>query len=129
MTDTTPATNGQWGPVGRPRSWVVVFLLSLITLGIYYLYWNFRVFKDMKEHTGEGIGGGLALFFAIVPLLNLINIFMLPAEIGNMYARSGQDKPTRGVTGFWILLPFIGGLIWLAKVQHAMNRRWESFGA
>ncbi len=45
--------------VGTVRSPVAVILLSLVTLGIYSLYWQFATFRDMKEHAGEGIGGGL----------------------------------------------------------------------
>ena len=124
-----PAAAGGWGPVGRPRSWIVVVLLSIITLGIYFLYWNFRVFQDMKNHMGAGLGGVLALIFAIIPPLGIVNLFVLPSEIGNMYERAGLEKPTSWVTALWNLIPIIGGLIWLAKVQGAMNRRWESTGA
>jgi hypothetical protein len=34
-----------------------------------------------------------------------------------------------GVTGFWMLLPLIGFIIWVVKVQGALNRFWESKGA
>ncbi len=31
-------------------------IFSIITLGIYFLYWTYQVFRELKEHTGEGIG-------------------------------------------------------------------------
>ena len=46
-----------------------------------------------------------------------------------MYAKAGQEKPVRGVTGFWNLIPIVGWIIWTIKVQGAMNERWESAGA
>ena len=116
-------------PVGSPgsvRSPVAVILLSLITLGIYALYWQYAVFKELKEYSGEGIGGGLALVFAI--LLGVVNVFMLPYEIGNVYARQGQPEPVSALTGFWVLLPFVGWIIWVVKTQGRMNDLWESSG-
>ena len=115
------------GPPGTVRSPVVVILLSLITLGIYALYWQYAVFKELKEYSGEGIGGGLALVFAI--LLGVVNVFMLPYEIGNLYARRGQPEPVSALTGFWVLLPFVGWIIWVVKTQGRMNDVWESSGA
>ena len=114
------------GPPGSVRSPVAVILLSLITLGIYALYWQYAVFKELKEYSGEGIGGGLALVFAI--LLGVVNVFMLPYEIGNVYARQGQPEPVSALTGFWVLLPFVGWIIWVVKTQGRMNDLWESSG-
>jgi hypothetical protein len=33
------------------------------------------------------------------------------------------------LTGFWNLIPLVGAIIWVVKVQNAMNRRWEASGA
>ena len=54
---------------------------------------------------------------------------MLPAEVGNLYERDGKEKPISGLTGFWNLLPIIGGIVWLFKVQGRLNDFWESKGA
>ena len=132
MTDTTPAppppppavNAAGWGPRGEVRSPVFVVVMWFITLGIYGLYWQYKVFKELKEHTGEGIGGPVALVIAI--LIGIVNVFLLPSEVGNMYARAGLEKPVRGVTGFWVLIPIIGFIIWVVKVQGAMNRRWDN---
>jgi len=115
------------GAVGKVRSPVVVILLSLVTLGIYGLYWQYATFQEMKEYAGEGIGGGLGLLFAI--LLGIVNIFLMPAEVGQLYAREGREKTISGLTGFWILIPFIGWIIWLVKTQGHLNRYWEAHGA
>ena len=101
--------------------------ISIITLGIYYLFWQYQVFRDLKQHTGEGVGGVIGLVIGIV--IGIVNWFLLPSEIGNMYAKAGMEKPVRGVTGFWNLIPIVGFFIWVWKVQTAMNERWESAGA
>jgi len=112
------------GRVGNQRATVSVILLTIITLGIYGLYWQYSVFKELKEYSGDGIGGGLALLFAF--LLGIINIFLLPAEIGSLYARDGQPEPVSGATGLWILIPLVGWFIWLVKVQGRMNDFWSA---
>jgi hypothetical protein len=114
------------GPVGKVRSPVSVILLSLVTLGIYHLYWQYAVFKEMKDHSGEGIGGVVALILAF--LLSIANWFLMPYEVGNLYSHAGQPEPVRAVTGFWNLIPLVGFIIWVVKVQGALNRYWESRG-
>ncbi len=51
--------------------------------------------------------------------------FLLPSEIGNIYEKMGREKPVRGVTGFWNLIPIVGFIIWVVKVQGAMNHLYE----
>ena len=133
MTDSTPAppppppaASSGWGPVGKVRNPWFVALISIITLGIYFLYWQYQVFKELKDHTGDGVGGVIGLVIALV--IGIVNLFLLPSEVGNMYAKAGMEKPVRGVTGFWNLIPIVGFFIWVFKVQGAMNRRWESAG-
>jgi hypothetical protein len=120
-----PAASG-WGPVGKVRNpWFVAFI-SIITLGIYFLYWTYQVFREQKEHSGEGVGGVIGLVIGL--LVGIVNWFLLPSEIGNMYAKAGLEKPVSGVTGFWNLIPLVGFFIWIFKVQGALNRRWEGAG-
>jgi hypothetical protein len=106
---------------------VVVVVLTIVTLGIYHLYWIYQVYRELKETQREGIGPVLGLVLAI--LLGVVNWFVLPSEIGNMYERQGKEKPVRGVTGFWNLIPLIGGIIWIVKVQNALNRQWAELGS
>ena len=120
-----PASSTSTGP--RPgekvREPVAVIIFSIITLGIYHVYWIYQVFRELKERTGEGIGPIIGLVLAI--LINPVNWFVLPSEVGNMYAAAGKEKPVSGVTGFWNLIPLIGFIIWVVKVQGALNRAWQ----
>ena len=112
------------GPVGKIRSPWAVIGLSIITLGIYGLYWQYATFQEMKDHSNQGIGGVLGLVIGIV--VGFVNLFIMPSEVGNLYAARGQEKPVSGVTGCWIFLPIIGGFIWLFKVQGRLNDYWEA---
>ncbi len=111
------------GDAYKVREPALVVIFSIITLGIYFLYWSYQVFRELKEHNGEGIGPVLGLVFAI--LIGVVNWFVLPSEIGNMYAAAGKEKPVSGPTGFWNLIPLIGFIIWVVKVQNALNRAWS----
>jgi Domain of unknown function (DUF4234) len=115
------------GPLGQQRGVAFVILISLVTLGIYFLYWTYKTFDEMKQHTGEGIGGVIGLVIGLV--IGIVNFFVIPSEVGNMYTGDGREAPVSGITGLWILLPLVGGIIWVVKVQGALNRYWESKGA
>lgn len=101
--------------------------LSIITLGIYGLVWQYKTFKEMKDHTGSGVGGGIGLLLAIV--LGIVNVFLMPSEVKNMYEGDGRQSPVKGTTGFWVLLPLAGMFIWLYKTQTALTDYWVSQGA
>ena len=130
MTDTTPApppppaAAAGAGPKGKVREPIAVIIFSIITLGIYFLVWTSKIFKENKEYSGEGIGGVIGLVIGLV--IGVVNLFLIPSEIGNIYEKAGREKPVRGVTGFWNLIPLIGFFIWVFKVQGAMNRLYES---
>lgn len=112
------------GAPGHVRNPLAVILLSIITIGIYALYWEYASFKELKEYSGEGIGGWLGLLFAI--LLSIVNAFVLPLEVGRLYARAGRPAPVSALTGFWVLIPIVGGIVWVVKVQGRLNDYWES---
>ncbi len=114
-------------PIGKIRSPLNVVLLSIVTLGIYGIFWQYYMFSELKAHRGEGIGGGLALVFAI--LFPIPNLFLLPSEVGNGQQAAGIPRTVQGTTGFWVLIPIAGFFIWLWKVQHATNAYWVANGA
>jgi hypothetical protein len=119
-----PVAPSGWGPAGKVRNPWGVIGLSIITLGIYFLYWTYVTFQEMKDHSREGIGGPIGLVIAI--FVGFVNVFLIPHEVGNIYAKSGQPKPVSAVTGFWNLIPLVGWIIWVIKVQGALNARWEA---
>ena len=119
---STPS--GNTGPLGRPRGIGFAILIFIITLGIYSLYWVFKTQDEVKEHSGQGVGGVLGLVIYIV--VSIVSWFLIPSEIGKMYKLDGREAPFSGWTGLWLLLPIIGAFVWFIKVQGALNRYWES---
>jgi Domain of unknown function (DUF4234) len=140
MADPIPAPTPPPPAAGAPttgaprkvRSPAAVIIFSIITLGIYFVVWIYKVFKELKENTGDGAGPTVALVIALLGYVSgifiIVLLFLLPSEVGNMYAKAGLEKPVRGVTGFWNLIPIVGFIIWVVKVQHALNARWETLG-
>ena len=119
----TPAPAPGWGRKGKVREPVAVIIFSIITFGIYFLVWTYKIFKENKDFSGQGVGGVIGLVIGLV--VGIVNWFLIPSEIGTIYERMGREKPVRGVTGFWNLIPLIGFIIWVVKVQGAMNRLYE----
>jgi drug/metabolite transporter superfamily protein YnfA len=126
---STQASTQATGPLGQPRGVFFVIAISIITIGIYTIYWAYKTQDEMKQHTGEGLGGVLGLVIWV--LLNPVSAFVIPSEVGKMYAKRGGLQPLSGWTGLW-LFPFgifiIPAIVWFVKVQGALNRYWESAG-
>ena len=122
---STPSRNT--GPLGQRRGILFVLLISLITIGIYTIYWAYKTQEEMKQHTGDGLGGILGLVIWI--LLNPVSAFVIPSEVGKMYNGAGRASPVTGWTGLW-LFPFgiliIPAIVWFVKVQGALNQYWQS---
>jgi hypothetical protein len=84
-------------------------------------------FEELKmRRNGQGLGGPLALILML--FVSIAIPFIAGSEVGNMYAEDGMEKPVTGNTGWWILIPIAGAIIWFVKLQGALNRYWESQG-
>lgn len=112
------------GPIGQQRNIGIQVLLSILTLGLYGIYWAYQSHEDIKRHSGEGVGGvvGAVIFIFI----GVVTLFLLPIEIKSMYESDDQQSPVSAATAFWVLL---FGIPWYVKCQGALNRYWASKGA
>jgi hypothetical protein len=114
-------------PIGKPRGVWFVAIIGLLTFGIYWIYWAYKTGEELKQYSGEGLGGVLWLVIWLV--IGIVMIFVAPSEVGKLYSREGQTPPVSGKTGFWMFLPLVGYFVWVAKVQGALNRFWASKGS
>jgi Domain of unknown function (DUF4234) len=121
---------GGTGQLGKVRSTGICILLYIVTLGIYGWYWYYSVHTEMKNHSGRGMGGGVALVLAI--FIGIVMPYITSAEVGGLYEARGQQKPVSAATGLWAFpgaLILVGPIIWFVKTNGRLNEYWQSLGA
>jgi hypothetical protein len=104
--------------------------LTVVTLGIYSLVWFYRTHEEMKRHTGQGLGGAIALVLAV--FIGAAVPFLTSNEVGDLYERRGQSKPVSALTGLWYfpgVFLLIGPIVWFVQTNGALNAYWRSLGA
>ena len=124
----------QWaqpsGPIGSVRGTGVAILLFVVTFGLYSLYYYYATHKEMKRHSGDGLGGVLGLVLSL--FVGVASPFLLSSEVGRLYERTGRAKPISGATGLWAIPGFlilVGPIVWFVKTNGALNAYWRSLGA
>jgi Domain of unknown function (DUF1707)/Domain of unknown function (DUF4234) len=120
----------QAGAVGQVRGTGLQLLLFVVTFGIWGCFYVFQTHEEMKRHTGEGIGGVVALLVAV--FFWMASPFLLSHEVGRLYERQGRRKPVSALTGLWFfpgMLLLIGPIIWFVLTNRALNQHWRSLGA
>jgi hypothetical protein len=79
--------------------------------------------RSIESASTEIVAGELSETVWI--LLNPVEAFVIPSEVGKMYEKDGQEPPVSGWTGL-LLFPFgfliIPAIVWFVKVQEALNR-------
>jgi hypothetical protein len=127
---TGGAIVGYTGEVGKIRGTGICILLAVVTLGIYTLVWFYKTHDEMKRHSGQGLGGLIALLLAF--FFGIVMPYITSNEVGNLYARRGQRQPVSALTGLWYfpgIFILIGPLVWFIKTNGALNAHWRSLGA
>jgi|tagenome__1003787_1003787.scaffolds.fasta_scaffold20624288_2 hypothetical protein len=118
------------GPIGQMRPTGMTMLLFFVTLGIWAFIYYFQTHEEMKRHTGEGVGGVIAVVICV--FVGLVNPFLLSHEVGQLYTRRGQEPPVSALTGLWVfpgVLILVGPFIWFIQTNRALNEYWQSLGA
>src|SRR6185437_3282814 len=93
------AAAGNTGPLGQPRGVLFVIVISILTFGIYGLYWVWNTHEEVKKRSGEGVGGWVGLIINLV--IGIVTPYLIPQEIRKMYERDGQTSPVSWKTGLW----------------------------
>lgn len=114
------------GPIGRQRGVGFAIVMYIVTLGFYGIYWMYKSYEEMRNYRKQGVNGIVGVLLAFI----IVSTFLLPAYVGRMYNEDGNpNNPVSGLTGFWVLVPYVGAFIWLYKIQTALNQFWASKGA
>ena len=117
------------GALGTMRPTGMTMLLFFVTLGIWGFVYYFQTQEEMKRHSGEGVGGIIALVIAVI--FGIISPFILSHEVGRLYERRGQTPPVTALTALWFfpgIFIIVGPFIWFVKTNNALNEYWRSQG-
>ncbi len=117
------------GALGTMRPTGMLILLFFVTLGIWGFVYYFQTHEEMKRHTGEGLGGIIALLIAVI--FGIVSPFLLSNGVGRLYERRGQAPPVTALTGLWFfpgIFILVGPFIWFVRTNNALNEYWRSQG-
>jgi hypothetical protein len=126
----TPGYPRPLGGVGQVRGTALQMLLFVVTLGIWGYVYFFRTHDEMKRHSGEGLGGVLALL--VSQFATAASPFLLSHEVGGLYARDGRPRRVSALTGLWFfpgIFLLVGPIVWFVLTNSALNDYWRSRGA
>ena len=133
---TTADTNAQMpagagipapGSLGKVRGTGMCILLAIVTLGIYSIVWYYKTHTEMKRHSNNGIGGGIALLLTI--FVGIVMPYLTSGEVGNLYRNKGMKAPVSGATGLWYfpgMFILVGPIVWFVKTNGALNSYWRA---
>ena len=121
----------------KQRNVALGIIFSLITCGIYGLYWLVCLTEDTNAAAGEnGTSGVMALIFTIITCSFFILPYSLCYSYGLYWAyRCGEKldkaKTMRGIPAsnggvLYLILYIFGGVIAYALIQHELNKLAEA---
>jgi len=116
-----------------------LLLLYVFTFGLYGIYWFYKTWKQIKEHTKATFSPGWRTVGLFIPIYNIWRIYTLFDDVKSLRIKAGfTENPSPG----WLTLGYIvlGGLSrlpdpWyllgflsvfpLLSIQKALNEYWE----
>jgi hypothetical protein len=112
---------------GMIRNPIVVWLLSLVTLGIYYLVWYYKVNREVAEFDARiTVSPGMAVvaitFGAFIIVPPFVSTYNTGERISQAQRAAGLEPTCSGIIG--LLLSFLWGLN-SAYYQAELNKIWE----
>lgn len=107
----------------RPRSVPMCIILSIITCGIYGLYWFVCLNDDINEVTGEpGTSGAMALLFSLVScgIYSIYWAYKMGDKLDR--ARARNQVPQGSLSILSLVLSIFGlGIVAWAIMQNEIN--------
>lgn len=119
---TSPGTAPLIGPVGKIRNPAGVWLLSLVTLGAYYLYWWYTVNREVQAFDARiEVKPGLAALAHFVPICNIVTIFTTGTRIRQAQTTGGATSRCSGWIGLVLTLALSLHVVYY---QSQLNDLW-----
>jgi hypothetical protein len=116
--------------VGKNRNPFAVWFLSAITLGIYFLYWHYKVNSEIGAHEPEVKTSPGVSLLAVSPLAiftlgisALVSMYNTAVRIQRMEA--ADDLPNQISPLVTIILLFFFGIGYYFQIQGHLNSHWD----
>ncbi|MHB1783582.1 MAG: DUF4234 domain-containing protein [Acidimicrobiales bacterium] len=94
--------------LGKDRSPAAVLGLSIITLGIYFYVWYYKINNEIRRHDPSiNVKPGLAVIAAMLPIFNLVSAYSTAARIRQMQLDEHATQTISPVVAL-LLLMFLG---------------------
>lgn len=95
-------------PIGMDRSPATVLGLSIITLGIYFLVWYYKINNEIRQHdTSINVKPGWAVVAMFFPISNWVSGYSTAARIRQMQLDEGATETISPIVAL-LLLIFLG---------------------
>lgn len=116
--------------VGKTRNPVVVILLSIVTCGIYGLYWVYSCASDINGVTGQQrISPGLFILSMFIPYLPLYFAYKTDQNLVEIGRTENVAYESKFVLWLILFLVGIGYLVFFYQTQEMLNSIWRARGS
>jgi len=112
------------GVIGKNRNPFGVWVLTVITFGIYGLVWYYKINKELAEFDSRiQVSPGLAVLALFIPIVGWVSLYNTAQRISQAQQAVGRVPSANGWIG--IILSWIGGFQGI-YYQSELNGLWNS---
>lgn len=110
--------------------------MTIVTLGIYPLYWHYKAYNELIEEFGVGEFPTGLYVASFIPIVNIVTqIMFMSSFIEDLNTiRSDQALPTDLSLGEFLAWAILGGIVLVGpfvayyKLQTSINDVWDNVG-
>lgn len=117
--------------LGKTRKPFGVWLLTVITLGVYGMVWYYKINRELRDYNGRiEVSPGLALCFVTIvaiPTVGISGIVSFVKTGGRVNTAMSAAGAGRCSAAAGVLLNFLGGF-GVCYYQSRLNRVWAAHG-
>ena len=112
-----------FGEIGSERNAIVWWILCVLFYPIQFV-WAYLCWVDIKKFTEKDINPVIYLILMLIPIVNLVILYMLCSNIKEMQALAGvpDDEQINPIMVFILMCCFGIGII---LAQNGINKTWE----
>lgn len=109
------------------RNPILVLVFSIITCGIYFLYWIYATSNDIKNYLNDSnINPVLELLISIICFPYMFYWFYKYAKLVSTVQQTAGIEQPEDNSVLCVILPFLGlSVVSALIIQSGLNKAWE----